>query len=188
MISKMKEDGEHAKLSVYTLFCELFPEIASARGNLLRPALVFQVVRILFLAGNNKILRLHFNKIGYQVYEKEQSRRVFILTHSNHFLRQNLFGQTSNKIYLCDFAHDFTGAGSASETGKSRCTNADVVAACAPELFPAPRSDKPPPPLPTPQGTASATPAGETRSQTRLTAPRANRSAPYPPVSASRSR
>ena len=96
----MKEDGEHAKLSVYTLFCELFPEIASARGNLLRPALVFQVVRILFLAGNNKILRLHFNKIGYQVYEKEQSRRVFILTHSIHFLRQNLLDKFRIE-YVC---------------------------------------------------------------------------------------
>jgi len=52
-----QEDGDDAKLSVFHLFCELFPEVAA-------------------LNGKNKRLRLHFNKIGYQMYGKEQSRRV----------------------------------------------------------------------------------------------------------------
>jgi hypothetical protein len=85
MTVRFQEDGDQAKLSVFHLFCELFPEVASVRGD------STAVLHILFVslarlkprnAGRNKRLRLHFNKIGYQIYGKEQSRRV--LPHTFH--------------------------------------------------------------------------------------------------------
>lgn len=51
-----QEDSVDNKLSVFHLFAELFPEFANA--------------------GKNGLMRLQFNKIGYEMYEKEQSRRV----------------------------------------------------------------------------------------------------------------
>jgi len=55
-----QEDGEGAKLSVFSVFANLFPETVGANGT----------------GAKNKRMRLHFNKIGYQIYGKEQSRRV----------------------------------------------------------------------------------------------------------------
>jgi hypothetical protein len=46
---------------------------------LIRPRrLLMQVCRLIIVlcAADNKRMRLHFNKIGYQIYGKEQSRRV----------------------------------------------------------------------------------------------------------------
>ena len=55
-----QEDSDMMKLSVFNIFASLFPEAVGEHG-----------------AGvKNKRLRLHFNKIGYQIYSKEQSRRV----------------------------------------------------------------------------------------------------------------
>ncbi|EKX33537.1 hypothetical protein GUITHDRAFT_156009 [Guillardia theta CCMP2712] len=59
-----QEDGVDQKLSVFHLFSELFPEYANDKdrdGN---------------SAGKNGLMRLQFNKIGYEIYDKEQSRRV----------------------------------------------------------------------------------------------------------------
>ena len=53
------QDGE-AKLSVFRLFSELFPELTSLKGREDKPLLT----------------RLQFNKLGYAMYVKEQSRRV----------------------------------------------------------------------------------------------------------------
>jgi len=51
-----QEDAVDNKLSVFHLFAELFPEFANS--------------------GKNGLMRLQFNKVGYEIYEKEQSRRV----------------------------------------------------------------------------------------------------------------
>jgi hypothetical protein len=59
-----QEDGMDQKLSVFHLFSELFPEYANDKdrdgGN----------------TGKTGLMRLQFNRIGYEVYEKGQSRRV----------------------------------------------------------------------------------------------------------------
>eukprot|EP00277_Geminigera_cryophila_P031670 CAMPEP_0173060614 /NCGR_PEP_ID=MMETSP1102-20130122/2709_1 /TAXON_ID=49646 /ORGANISM="Geminigera sp., Strain Caron Lab Isolate" /LENGTH=282 /DNA_ID=CAMNT_0013926891 /DNA_START=101 /DNA_END=947 /DNA_ORIENTATION=- len=59
-----QEDGVDQKLSVFHLFSELFPEYANDKdrdgGN----------------TGKSGLMRLQFNKIGYEMYDKEQSRRV----------------------------------------------------------------------------------------------------------------
>eukprot|EP00285_Hemiselmis_virescens_P000003 CAMPEP_0173378558 /NCGR_PEP_ID=MMETSP1356-20130122/1697_1 /TAXON_ID=77927 ORGANISM="Hemiselmis virescens, Strain PCC157" /NCGR_SAMPLE_ID=MMETSP1356 /ASSEMBLY_ACC=CAM_ASM_000847 /LENGTH=550 /DNA_ID=CAMNT_0014331659 /DNA_START=242 /DNA_END=1894 /DNA_ORIENTATION=- len=58
-----QEDGADRRLSVFCLFSELFPEFANDKD---RPE----------SAGKNGLMRLQFNKIGYEMYDKEQSRRV----------------------------------------------------------------------------------------------------------------
>eukprot|EP00288_Rhodomonas_lens_P003349 CAMPEP_0177725088 /NCGR_PEP_ID=MMETSP0484_2-20121128/19062_1 /TAXON_ID=354590 /ORGANISM="Rhodomonas lens, Strain RHODO" /LENGTH=562 /DNA_ID=CAMNT_0019237573 /DNA_START=465 /DNA_END=2153 /DNA_ORIENTATION=+ len=58
-----QEDGADQKLSVFHLFSELFPEYANDKD---RDG----------TSGKNGLMRLQFNKIGYEMYEKEQSRRV----------------------------------------------------------------------------------------------------------------
>jgi hypothetical protein len=55
-----QEDSDEIRLSVFTIFSGLFPETVGEHGA----------------GAKNKRLRLHFNKIGYQMYSKEQSRRV----------------------------------------------------------------------------------------------------------------
>jgi len=55
-----QEDGEGVKLSVFSVFASLFPDAVGNNGGEVK----------------NKRMRLHFNKIGYQIYGKEQSRRV----------------------------------------------------------------------------------------------------------------
>jgi hypothetical protein len=55
-----QEDSEEMKLSVFNIFAGLFPEAVGEHGASVK----------------NKRLRLHFNKIGYHLYSKEQSRRV----------------------------------------------------------------------------------------------------------------
>lgn len=55
-----QEDGEESKLSVFYVFAELFPDAVGENGA----------------GAGNKRMRLHFNKIGYSMYGKEQSRRV----------------------------------------------------------------------------------------------------------------
>lgn len=55
-----QEDGEDTRLSVFYIFAELFPEAVGEHGA----------------GAKNKRMRLHFNKIGYSMYGKEQSRRV----------------------------------------------------------------------------------------------------------------
>jgi len=55
-----QEDSDVMKLSVFNVFAGLFPEAVGENGAGIK----------------NKRLRLHFNKIGYQIYSKEQSRRV----------------------------------------------------------------------------------------------------------------
>eukprot|EP00287_Rhodomonas_sp_CCMP768_P007697 CAMPEP_0196725422 /NCGR_PEP_ID=MMETSP1091-20130531/7004_1 /TAXON_ID=302021 /ORGANISM="Rhodomonas sp., Strain CCMP768" /LENGTH=367 /DNA_ID=CAMNT_0042067713 /DNA_START=173 /DNA_END=1276 /DNA_ORIENTATION=- len=55
-----QEDGEDMKLSVFSVFASLFPDTVGSSGGGVK----------------NKRMRLHFNKIGYQIYGKEQSRRV----------------------------------------------------------------------------------------------------------------
>mmetsp|Transcript_52722 Transcript_52722/g.163602 ORF Transcript_52722/g.163602 Transcript_52722/m.163602 type:complete len:364 (-) Transcript_52722:224-1315(-) len=55
-----QEDSEDIKLSVFTTFADLFPEVVGDNGA----------------GAKNKRMRLHFNKVGYQIYGKEQSRRV----------------------------------------------------------------------------------------------------------------
>ena len=55
-----QEDSDEMKLSVFHIFASLFPEAVGEHGS----------------GAKNKRLRLHFNKIGYQIYNKEQSRRV----------------------------------------------------------------------------------------------------------------
>jgi len=55
-----QEGGHDADHSVFSVFAQLFPEIAGASS-----------------AGmHNRRMRLHFNRIGYTIYLKEQSRRV----------------------------------------------------------------------------------------------------------------
>ena len=73
----LQEDGEHAKLSVFHIFCELFPEIDAIQG-FVRQTIYQSSERSneYISAAHNKKWRLHFNKIGYQIYGKEQSRRV----------------------------------------------------------------------------------------------------------------
>lgn len=58
-----QEDSLDVKLSVYGLFSELFPEhvVSKECGA---------------ITGKNGLTRLQFNKIGYEMYVKEQSRRV----------------------------------------------------------------------------------------------------------------
>eukprot|EP00286_Rhodomonas_abbreviata_P002481 CAMPEP_0181345692 /NCGR_PEP_ID=MMETSP1101-20121128/32897_1 /TAXON_ID=46948 /ORGANISM="Rhodomonas abbreviata, Strain Caron Lab Isolate" /LENGTH=90 /DNA_ID=CAMNT_0023457689 /DNA_START=461 /DNA_END=729 /DNA_ORIENTATION=+ len=56
-----QEDGADQKLSVFHLFSELFPEYANDKD---RDG----------TSGKNGLMRLQFNKIGYEMYEKEQSR------------------------------------------------------------------------------------------------------------------
>eukprot|EP00802_Teleaulax_amphioxeia_P013917 Tamp_13972.p2 GENE.Tamp_13972~~Tamp_13972.p2 ORF type:complete len:227 (-),score=45.61 Tamp_13972:515-1195(-) len=51
-----QEDAVDYKLSVFRLFAELFPEFTNT--------------------GKHGLMRLQFNKLGYEIYEKEQSRRV----------------------------------------------------------------------------------------------------------------
>eukprot|EP00961_Rhodomonas_salina_P120067 1615784-Rhodomonas_salina.2 len=51
-----QEDGPDCQLSVYSIFADLFPQYAGS--------------------GKDGLLRLRFNKIGYELYEKGQSRRV----------------------------------------------------------------------------------------------------------------
>jgi len=58
-----QEDGVGERLSVFCLFSELFPEFATDKDRTDG-------------AGKNGLMRLQFNKIGYEIYEKEQSRRV----------------------------------------------------------------------------------------------------------------
>ena len=60
-----QEDGE-SRLSVYSLFSELFPEFVKDRSS---PATNIQ-------SGSHGLTRLQFNKLGYEIYVKEQSRRV----------------------------------------------------------------------------------------------------------------
>eukprot|EP00961_Rhodomonas_salina_P218344 2950450-Rhodomonas_salina.2 len=55
-----QEGGEEEDFSVFYVFAKLFPEVVGGNGAGLR----------------NKRMRLHFNKLGYQIYGKEQSRRV----------------------------------------------------------------------------------------------------------------
>jgi hypothetical protein len=55
-----QEDSDEMKLSVFNIFAGLFPEAVGEHGASVK----------------NKRLRLHFNKVGYQLYSKEQSRRV----------------------------------------------------------------------------------------------------------------
>ena len=71
-----QEDGDDAILSVFNLFCELFPEVAAIRGIVSIFCILAMTFYTVYLTGKNKRLRLHFNKIGYQLYGKEQSRRV----------------------------------------------------------------------------------------------------------------
>jgi len=58
-----QEDGDEQKLSVYCLFAELFPEhvVSKDLGG---------------LTARSGLTRLQFNKLGYEIYVKEQSRRV----------------------------------------------------------------------------------------------------------------
>ena len=65
-----QEDGE-TRLSVYTLFSELFPEFVKVR-NVSHPATNTNLPA----SSSNGLTRLQFNKIGYELYVKEQSRRV----------------------------------------------------------------------------------------------------------------
>jgi hypothetical protein len=51
-----QEDAPECQLSVYSVFADLFPQYAGS--------------------GKDGLLRLRFNKIGYELYEKGQSRRV----------------------------------------------------------------------------------------------------------------
>jgi hypothetical protein len=55
-----QEDSDEMKLSVFSIFAGLFPDAVGEHGA----------------GAQNKRLRLHFNKAGYQIYSKEQSRRV----------------------------------------------------------------------------------------------------------------
>ena len=55
-----QEDSEAVQMSVFNIFSHLFPEVVSSRGSGLR----------------NKLERLHFNRVGYCIYAKQQSRRV----------------------------------------------------------------------------------------------------------------
>jgi len=55
-----QEDSEDMKLSVFTTFADLFSDVVGENGA----------------GAKNKRMRLHFNKVGYQIYGKEQSRRV----------------------------------------------------------------------------------------------------------------
>lgn len=55
-----QEDSDECALSVFGIFSACFPEAVGPGGA----------------GANNKRMRLHFNKIGYQLYGKEQSRRV----------------------------------------------------------------------------------------------------------------
>jgi len=58
-----QEDGPDEKLSVYYLFSELFPDqVTNKEGS--------------DGGSKNGLTRLQFNKIGYEMYFKEQSRRV----------------------------------------------------------------------------------------------------------------
>eukprot|EP00291_Cryptomonas_curvata_P003358 CAMPEP_0172179820 /NCGR_PEP_ID=MMETSP1050-20130122/16843_1 /TAXON_ID=233186 /ORGANISM="Cryptomonas curvata, Strain CCAP979/52" /LENGTH=167 /DNA_ID=CAMNT_0012852771 /DNA_START=210 /DNA_END=710 /DNA_ORIENTATION=- len=57
-----QEDALDYKLSVFNLFSELFPEYVNTDP--------------LGRAGRSGLMRLQFNKIGYEIYDKEQSRRV----------------------------------------------------------------------------------------------------------------
>eukprot|EP00284_Hemiselmis_tepida_P005966 CAMPEP_0174931960 /NCGR_PEP_ID=MMETSP1355-20121228/35445_1 /TAXON_ID=464990 /ORGANISM="Hemiselmis tepida, Strain CCMP443" /LENGTH=541 /DNA_ID=CAMNT_0016178357 /DNA_START=113 /DNA_END=1735 /DNA_ORIENTATION=+ len=58
-----QEDAPDRNLSVFRAFSELFPEYANDKD---RPG----------SAAKNGLMRLQFNKIGYEIYDKEQSRRV----------------------------------------------------------------------------------------------------------------
>jgi hypothetical protein len=60
-----QEDGD-SRLSVYSLFSELFPEFVKDRTS---PVTNIQ-------SGSHGLTRLQFNKLGYEIYVKEQSRRV----------------------------------------------------------------------------------------------------------------
>ena len=60
-----QEDGE-SRLSVYTLFSELFPEYVKDRVSSLSNV----------QNASHGLTRLQFNKLGYEIYVKEQSRRV----------------------------------------------------------------------------------------------------------------
>mmetsp|Transcript_18181 Transcript_18181/g.28203 ORF Transcript_18181/g.28203 Transcript_18181/m.28203 type:complete len:415 (+) Transcript_18181:215-1459(+) len=55
-----QEDSNEMKLSVFNIFASLFPEVVGEHGA----------------EAKNKKKRLRFNRIGYQIYGKEQSRRV----------------------------------------------------------------------------------------------------------------
>ena len=58
-----QEDGADQKLSVYYLFSELFPEHVVSKD-------------CTGLTAKTGLTRLQFNKLGYEIYVKEQSRRV----------------------------------------------------------------------------------------------------------------
>jgi hypothetical protein len=58
-----QEDGE-SKLSVYALFSELFPEFVKGQSSSVSGSM------------SHGLTRLQFNKLGYEMYVKEQSRRV----------------------------------------------------------------------------------------------------------------
>jgi hypothetical protein len=60
-----QEDGE-SRLSVYSLFSELFPEYVKDRISSLSNV----------QNASHGLTRLQFNKLGYEIYVKEQSRRV----------------------------------------------------------------------------------------------------------------
>jgi len=57
-----QEDAPDLKLSVFYLFSELFPEFVCDKER--------------DGPGKGGLMRLQFNKIGYEIYDKEQSRRV----------------------------------------------------------------------------------------------------------------
>eukprot|EP00283_Hemiselmis_rufescens_P003201 CAMPEP_0173430366 /NCGR_PEP_ID=MMETSP1357-20121228/8814_1 /TAXON_ID=77926 /ORGANISM="Hemiselmis rufescens, Strain PCC563" /LENGTH=142 /DNA_ID=CAMNT_0014394687 /DNA_START=349 /DNA_END=773 /DNA_ORIENTATION=+ len=57
-----QEDAPDLKLSVFFLFSELFPEFVCDKDK--------------DAPGKGGLMRLQFNKIGYEIYDKEQSRRV----------------------------------------------------------------------------------------------------------------
>jgi len=61
-----QEDSEDMQLSVFSIFAGLFPEAVGEQGE-------GELER---KGKGNKRMRLHFNKIGYNIYSKEQSRRV----------------------------------------------------------------------------------------------------------------
>ena len=61
-----QEDGE-SRLSVYSLFSELFPEYVKGQSSSATGSTA---------STSHGLTRLQFNKIGYEMYVKEQSRRV----------------------------------------------------------------------------------------------------------------
>eukprot|EP00960_Hanusia_phi_P022790 673506-Hanusia_phi.AAC.1 len=71
-----QECGEDVDHSVFYVFARVFPEIVGEDGAGGKLWMHWISSDFLVLTAKNKRMRLHFNKIGYQIYGKEQSRRV----------------------------------------------------------------------------------------------------------------